>query len=58
MTTRPISFDKNQSLDRQALQLAGFLSPNRLQLGRVKSRHQILSTGGSSDRHPQPQYEE
>ena len=58
MTTRPISFDKNQSLDRQALQLAGFLSPNRLQLGRVKFQHQDLSTVCSSGLHPQSRCEE
>ena len=54
----PTSYDKNQSLNQQGLQLASFRFPNRLQLGRLKPGYQVLSTVGSSALHPQPRHEE
>ena len=58
MTTPPISYDKNQSLDQQGLQLASFRFPNQLQLDHLKPGYQDLSTVGSSTLHPQLQREE
>ena len=43
MTTPPISYDKNQSLDQQGHLLAGIRFPNQLQLAHVKSQSLILS---------------
>lgn len=57
MTTRPISYDKNQALDQQVLELIRTLFPNRLQLVRVKALYQDRSTVCSSGLHPQPRYE-
>ncbi len=56
MTTRPISYDKNQALDQQVLELIRTLFPNRLQLVRVKALYQARSTVCSSGLHPQPRY--
>ena len=58
MTKHPISYDKNQALDRQGLQLAGTLFPNPFHKDRVKPLYQALSTVCSSDLHPQPRCEE
>lgn len=57
MTTRPISYDKNQALDQQVFELIRTLFPNRLQLVRVKPLYQARSTVCSSGLHPQPRYE-
>ena len=58
MTTPPISYDKNQSLDLLDHLLAGIRFPNQLQLDHLKPGYQDHSTVGSSALHPQLQREE